>query len=77
MSNKGGRISCDYKEIGGFIMEPTMNPEVAVRTTGHNAQALQGVPVAVAAHNHPEAGPQTKALVSSHSLQTCGTSDPQ
>ena len=31
----------------------------------------------VAAHNHPEAGPQTKALVGPHSLQTCGTSDPQ
>ena len=31
----------------------------------------------VAAHNHLEAGPQTKALVGPHSLQTYGTSDPQ
>src|SRR5437016_188647 len=31
----------------------------------------------VATHNHPETGPQTKALVGPHSLQTCGTSDPQ
>jgi class 3 adenylate cyclase len=34
-------------------------------------------PLLVAAHNHPEADPQTKVLVGPHSLQTCGTSDPQ
>ena len=33
--------------------------------------------VGVAAHNHPEAGPQTRALVGPHWLQTRGTSDPQ
>ena len=34
-------------------------------------------PVAVAAHNHLEVGPQTRELVGPHWQQTRGTSDPQ
>ena len=36
-----------------------------------------GPALVVAAHNHPEVGPQTRALVGPHWQQTRGTSDPQ